>query len=298
MPLGESTTAAAPGYRMKFCDLAKTDGLSIDMIGPNSDGTGLSYDGDNAGFDGLTCSELINKIYLDLAGYSPDNVLLWEGTNDCGWAYQFYNNGQSPIDLLGLLVDKICLKYPKAFVFIGSIPPMANTSYENYPTPVGVAKANAAIYNDAMPGMIAAKADSGKKVYFVDARSLSIATDISNDSIHPNQTGYDKMAVLFYNKVKPFLTSPFMGTPDIEESVMSVYPNPVTDYQLTINLNRIITEKISISLYNLTGIQVYSTDVRYAPAISISLPQNLIKGLYFLKFKNGMNTVMKSIVIE
>ena len=214
MPLGESTTAAAPGYRMKFCDLAKTDGLSIDMIGPNSDGTGLSYDGDNAGFDGLTCSELINKIYLDLAGYSPDNVLLWEGTNDCGWAYQFYNN--------------------------------------------------------AMPGMITAKADSGKKVYFVDARSLSIATDISNDSIHPNQTGYDKMAVLFYNKVKPFLTSPFMGTPDIEESVMSVYPNPVTDYQLTINLNRIITEKISISLYNLTGIQVYSTDVRYAPAISIS----------------------------
>lgn len=298
LPLGESTTEARPAYREKFWDLAIADGLSIDMIGPNSDGTGLSYDSDNAGFIGYTCSKLINELDSDLAGYSPDIVLLLQGTNDCGWAYDYYINNHPIIDELSLLVDDICLKYPNAQVFVGSIPPMASTSYAPLPTPIGVAKANIAIYNDAIPGMIAAKATSGKKVHFVDARSLSVSTDISNDSIHPNQVGYDKIGVFFYNAVKPFITPIVTGTSDIEDNEVLVYPNPVTNYQLTINSNNSITGKISLSLYDMKGNQVYSADERYAPAISISLPQYLIKGLYFLKIKNGMNTVIKRIVIE
>jgi len=294
MPFGESTTEGPPAYRKKFYDLAKTDGLSIDMIGPNSDGTGLSYDSDNAGFSSITCSLLIDKLYSDCDGYSPDIVLLWEGTNDCGWNYQFFIDNHPIIDELSLLIDSTCLKYPNALVFVGSIPPMANTSYPNF----GVAKANAEIYNDAMPAMIDAKAASGKKVYFVDARTLSIYTDISADSIHPNLAGYDKMAALFYSAVKPFITSIATGTSNIEENEVMVYPNPVTNYQLTINLNNSITEKTSLSFYNMTGHKVYSVDVRYATSISISLPQYLANGLYFLKIKNGMNTVIKSVVIE
>lgn len=294
MPFGESTTEAPPAYRKKFCDLIIADGLSIDMIGPNSDGPGLSYDSDNAGFIGITCSLLIDKLYSDCNGYSPDIVLLWEGTNDCGWNYQNFTDNHPIIDELSLLIDSICLKYPNALVFVGSIPPMASTSYAYF----GVAKTNAAIYNEAMPGMIAAKAASGKKVHFVDARSLSIHTDISADSIHPNQAGYDKMAVLFYDAVKPFITTIVTGTSDIEENEVLVYPNPVINSQLTINLNNSFTEKISLSLYNMAGQKVYSEDVRYAPSVSISLPQYLTKGLYFLKVKNEMNTVIKSIVIE
>ncbi len=372
MSFGESTTEAVPGYRKKFCDLAKTDGLSIDMIGPNSDGTGLSYDGDNAGFAGNACSNLINKLFSDCAEYYPDIVLLWEGTNDCGWAYKFYINNHPIIDELSLLVDEICVKYPNALVFVGSIPPLASTSYP----PFGAAKTNAEIYNEAMPGMIAAKAASGKKVYFVDARSLSIYTDITADGIHPNQAGYDKVGLLFYNAIKPSFTNSGVSLPEtitlaigatttlnpiclparsvqavtwssnspsatvsikgivtgvsmgtviitatskiystnkasctvtvseitglynIEESEMLVYPNPVTNYQLTINSNNSIIGKISLSLYDMTGNKVYSVDVRYAPVLSISLPQYLIKGLYFLKIKNGMNTVTKSIVIK
>jgi len=294
MPFGESTTVGPPAYRKKFCDLAIADGLSIDMIGPNSDGPGLSYDGDNAGFIGITCSLLIDKLYSDCNGYSPDIVLLLEGTNDCGWNYQYFTDGHPIIDELSLLIDSISLKYPNALIFVGSIPPMASTSYAYF----GVAKANAAIYNEAMPGMIAAKAASGKKVHFVDARSLSIQTDISSDSIHPNQAGYDKMAVLFYNAIKPFITTIVTGTSELEAGEVLVYPNPVTNYQLTINLNNSTTEKVSLSLYDMTGKQIYSADVSYSPSIPISLPQYLTKGLYFLKVKNGMNMVIKDIVIE
>ena len=92
LAIGESTTAAAPGYRKKFLDLAKADNLIIDMLGPNSDGAQLSYDGDHAGFRGTTCSDLVKWIGSGEVKYSPDIVILWQGTNDCGWGYQFYSN--------------------------------------------------------------------------------------------------------------------------------------------------------------------------------------------------------------
>lgn len=381
MPLGESTTQVSPAYRKHFYDLAQADGLSIDMIGPNSDGTGLSYDSDNAGFHGFTCSELITKLHT-FTEYLPDIVLLLEGTNDCGHLYDDYYppvvDGKvvTPIDQLSLLVNEICLKYPNALVFVSSIPPMGVNAYVGAGTPAGIAKENAEVFNDEMPGMIAAKASSGKKVYFVDARSLSILTDILADSIHPNPVGYAKIASLIYNAVKPSLINSGVSLPEtalltigdtttlipvclpagsvqavtwssgstsatvstaglvtgvsfgtaiikatskidtsknssctvtvteitainnIREHEMLIYPNPVTNYRLTINSNSNFEGKISLFIYNLSGHQVYASEVGYAPSVSISLPQYLIRGLYFLKVQDGKNTVIKKIIIE
>jgi lysophospholipase L1-like esterase len=380
MPLGESTTQVSPAYRKYFYDLAQADGLNIDMIGPNSDGTGLSYDSDNAGFHGFPCSQLITKIQT-FTEYLPDIVLLLEGTNDCGHLYDDYyppivdGHVVTPIDQLSLLVDEICLKYPNALVFVSSIPPMGDNAYVEAGTPAGVAKANAEIYNDEMPAMVAAKASSGKKVYFVDARSLSISTDILADGIHPNTVGYEKIGSFFYNAVKPSFANSGVSLPEsalltigdttilipvclpagsvqavtwssssssatvsaegvvtgvsfgtaiitatsridisesasctvtvteitalnnIREQEMVIYPNPVTDYRISIKPGNNIEGKIFLSLYNILGHQVYSTEVTYAPSVSVSLPQYLLRGLYFLKVKNGSYTVIKKIII-
>jgi lysophospholipase L1-like esterase len=206
MALGESTTAAAPGYRKKFLDLANSDNLIIDMIGPNSDGTQFFFDGDHAGFRGKTCSDLLEWIGSGEVKYSPDIVILWEGTNDCGWGYQFYTQDHQIIDELSFLIDKICAEYPDALVFVGSVPPMTDTAYGEYNTPTGIANGNVIALNNAMPEMIKSKVREGKKVQFVDARSLiSVSTDISSDGIHPNQIGYEKMGALFYNAVYSYL---------------------------------------------------------------------------------------------
>lgn len=186
--------------------MAKADNLMIDMIGPNSDGAQLSYDGDHAGFRGITYSDLVKWIGSGEVKYSPDIVILWQGTNDCGWGYKFYIQNHQIIDELSLLIDKICVEYPNARIFVGTVPPMSDTAYGEYNTPKGIANANVTALNNAMPEMINSKVRDGKRVHFVDARSiLSVDTDISSDGIHPNQTGYEKMGVLFYNAVYPYL---------------------------------------------------------------------------------------------
>jgi lysophospholipase L1-like esterase len=285
MAIGESTTADPSSYRMKFYELATGDGLSIDMVGPNSSGTG--YDADNAGYYGKTCQDLINLLRTFYKNYSPDIVLLLEGTNDCGWNYRFYPD-TPPIDELSFLIDTICVKYPNALIFVSSIPPMLDNAFTGADqTPAGVAQANAVIYNNAMPGMINAKISSGEKIHFIDARGLLNATDIISDGIHPNQNGYDKMGELYYNTIKPFI----MVTP-------KVYPNPATNHKLTVDLNIATPENISLNLYSLTGTRVFfQNDIKYTSAITVSLPNSLSAGFYLVVIKYKTFTIKKKIIL-
>lgn len=294
LPFGESTTKSIPGYRKILCDLAKADGLSIDMIGPNSDGEGLSYDSDNAGFTGSTISDLHIWLNSQYVNYAPDIIILLIGTNDCGWGYKFYKDNQSIIDELSALVNEISIKYPTTRIFVSSIPPMSDSAYTEFQTPIGKASENARIFNDAIPGMIATKRDAGKKVYFIDTRSLlKLSTDISADGIHPNRQGYEKIGVLFYSAIHPYLTST-LG----DEGDLLVYPNPVNNYQLTIKLSSSVAERMTLSVYNMFGNLLYYADEKYSREISVSLPPYLVGGSYILKIDTGIYRVAKNIIIE
>jgi lysophospholipase L1-like esterase len=467
MALGESTTFDIRGaYRKKFCELANADGLSIDMIGPHSDGTGLNYDGDNGGFNGNPCTLIIDTLRKFYTYYSPDILLLLEGTNDCGWYYRYYLNDHPIIDELSLLIDEICLKYPETLVFVASIPPMSDSA--SFPAPLGIANENVTAYNNSIPGLINFKIAAGKKVSFIDMRQLLSIADITSDGIHPNIEGYNKIGEAFYNATKAFIVnidtvinkknqiidfqsiplktygdvnftpiaagtsglqinfnsnnssvatilkgmihivsagtaiitasqsgdmfwnaapdviktltvnksslmataddksktygdinppftvsySTFVGTDDpsvldipavasssateyteagtypiivsggsdnnysfsytpgmlaisivtatirlLEDMDIVVYPNPVTNHKMTIDLGN-YSEKISLSLYSMTGQKVYSENEGYASSISVSLPEYLPKGIYFLKIENGIKEVIKSIIIE
>lgn len=285
MAMGESTTADPFSYRKKFYELAIADGLSVDMVGPNSSGTGNGTN--NAGYYGKTCLDLINLLRTFYKNYSPDIVLLLEGTNDCGWNYRFYPD-TPPIDELSFLIDTICVKYPDALIFVSSIPPMLDNAFTGADqTPSGVAQANGDIYNNVMPAMIGNKFASGKKVHFIDARGLLNSTDILSDGIHPNQNGYDKLGVLYYNTIKPFISD-----------LINVFPNPVTSYKFTIDLKSDTQEDVSLSIYSMTGsIVFFQNTVKNTSPITISLPQTLSSGIYLLTIKYKSITLKKKIII-
>ena len=242
MAFGESTTAMIPAYRKTFYDLATADGFNIDMVGPNSDGTGLSYDGDNAGFIGFPCAELITKFDSFYINYNPDIILLLEGTNDCGWVYSEYwpvttlsGVTRTPIVELSSLIDTICLKYPNTEIFVSTIPPMSNLAYAYIPARVGVANANVIVFNNAMPAMIALKVSAGKKIHFVDNRSVLTVADLSSDGIHPNTDGYNKIGTAFYTVVKNFMNNISMIDQTITFS--TIPPKTYGDNDFTITAN-------------------------------------------------------------
>jgi lysophospholipase L1-like esterase len=285
MAIGESTTADPSSYRKKFYELATAEGLSIDMVGPNSGGTG--YDADNAGYYGKTCLDLTNFLQSFYKNYSPEIVILLVGTNDCGWNYRIYPN-ITPIDALSILIDSICVKYPDALIFVSSIPPMLDNAFTGPDqTPSGVAQANGVTYNNAMQGMINTKIASGEKVHFIDARGLLNATDILSDGIHPNQNGYNKLGVLYYNTIKPYILK-----------TIKVYPNPVLNYTLKIDLPSDLTENVLLNIYSMTGSMVfYQNCIKYTSPITISLPKTLPFGLYLLTIKYKAITYKKKIII-
>jgi lysophospholipase L1-like esterase len=197
LPVGESTTESAPGYRKKLYDLVKAQGASVDMVGPKNDGA-TTYDGDHAGYSGSPADAVQLKVESFYATIPADAVLIWEGTNDCGWAS---SNGDTTS--VGKLVDKVLELYPSAQVFVASIPPMSYNAYESASDGrlPGVGQKNGVIFNQNLPTLVANRVKAGKKIHHVDATSLTLA-DVSSDGIHPNQQGYDKMGTLFFEALK------------------------------------------------------------------------------------------------
>ncbi len=52
-------------------------------------------------------------------------------------------------------------------------------------------------FNAQIPGIVKTRADAGKHVHLVDIGSKVTASDLA-DGIHPNATGYAKMAAAWY----------------------------------------------------------------------------------------------------
>jgi autotransporter-associated beta strand protein len=115
----------------------------------------------------------------------PDAVLLLGGINDVAGT----GNVDVPTALarLDLLVGGIFALRPDTTVFVSNLTPITGTPAVNYGTKV-------TDFNAGVPGIVAAYANQGRKAYLVDMNSALTAADITADGVHPNQTGYDKMA--------------------------------------------------------------------------------------------------------
>jgi hypothetical protein len=65
-------------------------------------------------------------------------------------------------------------------------------------------------YNAEMPGIADAQAALGRAITFVDMYSLLTLDDLA-DGVHPNDTGFQKIAQGFYEEMVPLLDSMSTG---------------------------------------------------------------------------------------
>ena len=76
-------------------------------------------------------------------------------------------------------------------MFVATIIPLANAAQESA----------VRTYNAAIPGIVQSKVNAGKHVHLVDMHSALTTADLI-DGVHPNATGYDKMAAAWYNALR------------------------------------------------------------------------------------------------
>ena len=221
LPLGDSITYGinyGGGYRIKLFTHTSTDSKNVTFVGYDTgnppDSTALSklgsasskWVGKHEGHSGWTIqqdddlvtgkSTAVNSAgdggtnYAGkkvVADFGPNIVLVHLGTNDL-------NLGQASgaPDRLGTLIDHIVADAPDALVVVAKIIPLPSQA------------SGVTTFNNAIPGVVKQRADAGKHVIVVDQFTGMIAnTDM--DSVHPKESGYEKMAVVWYNAIKSYL---------------------------------------------------------------------------------------------
>ncbi|MFF4397116.1 ricin-type beta-trefoil lectin domain protein [Streptomyces sp. NPDC001480] len=184
MPMGDSITwgvgsPSGNGYRGFLWNQLGADGHTLDFVGSGRAGT--MQDPDNEGHSGWRIDQIAGIADSVLARYRPNVVTLEIGTNDLNGNYQV----PTAPDRLHALIDRITDDVPDVTVLVGTL--IVSTS--------GTEEANRPAFNARLPGIVQAEQTAGKHVRLVDMSALTPA-DLA-DSLHPNDSGYRKMADAF-----------------------------------------------------------------------------------------------------
>ena len=190
LPLGDSITFGylspdGNGYRLQLQkDLA---GSNLTFIG--SVQSGNMTNNQNEGHPGATISEIQQFAALSLP-QKPNVVLIHAGTNDMNDDPPEEPYATAP-DRLGSLIDAVVAgASPNALVLVAQIIHAGNASSD----------ARIATFNDAVPGVVAQRANAGQNVVIVDFRSIT--ADDLQDGLHPKEEGYLKMGDIWFSAIQ------------------------------------------------------------------------------------------------
>ncbi|WP_406070272.1 cellulose binding domain-containing protein [Micromonospora sp. NBC_01638] len=186
MPLGDSITDGfnvPGGYRIELWQRFTTGGYRIDFVGSQFNGPASLGDHDHQGHSGWTIAQIDANVVNWLRATNPRTVLLHIGTND------MYGDTSGAPARLATLVDRITTNAPNADVFVATIIPKSGADNQ------------VRGYNAAIPGIVQTRAAAGKRVHLVDMYRALTLSDLA-DGVHPNATGYRKMAAAWYDALR------------------------------------------------------------------------------------------------
>ena len=221
MPLGDSITDGVDGtdiagYRGPLNTLLNNAGIQHQFVGSCTDTPGnlpanqqhheghSGYTIQGGGRSGLLDPGNISS-WLGASGPNPDVILLMIGTNDV----TTYATTLATVPLatanMDTLIETISNQTtgldPHAKLIIAKITPMAG-SYAGYDPEVQA-------YNQSLIGLVAQHQAMGENVSLVDMYSaLNPSTDVAGDGLHPNDSGYNKMAQVWLNGIEAAVPEP------------------------------------------------------------------------------------------
>ncbi len=192
MPLGDSITAGSygagengiGGYRAPLWKMLEDENIDFDFVGTLNDPRNATFDTGHEGWPGWRVDQLNDSVAAWISKTSPDVILLQIGVNDLLQGADV----QTVSSRLDKLIGNINAEAPGAKLFVSSIMDVLVPNY--YKVSLDSVKA----YNAQIPVIV--KKYNSKQIWFVDINSKSNlgSDDFSEDRLHPNDSGYLKMA--------------------------------------------------------------------------------------------------------
>lgn len=193
MPLGDSITNRL-GYRPTLYFDLVGQGYDVNFVGSRSDNAGSgSHDRDHEGWSGFATTDIAANLDGWLSGNPPDVILLHAGTNDLDSvsATEAIAGLESVLDIIHAFDSEITVVLAQ----------IINRQTFSQVT---------ADYNDQIPGLAQSKIAAGHEIVVVDHESALTYPDDMDDLEHPNDTGFGKMAGVWFdglNKLLPICSA-------------------------------------------------------------------------------------------
>jgi lysophospholipase L1-like esterase len=214
MPLGDSGTLGAysandfgiGGYRAPLWLRLTQEGYAVDFVGSVNGPAPAGVDPDHEGHGGWRIDDIADSIDGWLANSRPDIILLMAGANDI---IQGHGVGTA-MSRMDTLLGKIFTDRPNAVVLLASLWWVPKPNFYNY----DIKQIQA--MNSRLPPLVAKYAQQGWAIELVDQYNLGwVATDFGADQIHPNATGYAKIAQAWHDPLARRLvaTPPYTPPP-------------------------------------------------------------------------------------
>ena len=198
MPLGDSITKGAhgssdsTGYRRALYQLLLGAGYSANFVGSQRDGTPKDFDRDHEGHGGYTANQIRDTVTAWLTANPADIILLHIGTNDI-------TGGQNPSGVsaeVGQILDRIDAVSRSIVVFLARII-SRNDSHSAATTQ----------YNLLLQSLADSRVANGDLIYVVNQEgALNYPADLG-DAVHPNDSGYVKMARCWFTALSTYLSA-------------------------------------------------------------------------------------------
>jgi lysophospholipase L1-like esterase len=125
--------------------------------------------------------------------HKPNVVLIHLGTNDLGaWHEEPYDTAP---ERLGKLMNLILFGARNTTVIVAKIIQGSQGKEINKPERI-------TIFNEGVQKQVDSRAASGFKIMAVDMSMIGVDGEDLNDGLHPNEEGYRKMAIKWYEGMK------------------------------------------------------------------------------------------------
>jgi lysophospholipase L1-like esterase len=201
MPLGDSITrgwygsAYSWGYRKPLYDSLTTNGYEFDFVGSKTDG--IFPDPNHEGHDGWRTDQILSQVNGWLVAYQPDVVMLHIGTNDITQGYHDANQVNNILNV----IDTYEVNNNRHITVVLAL--MINRRIDSPSTK----RLQTTQFNADVNIIASNRIANGDDIIIVDMESAldyNIGADM-NDEVHPNDTGYAKMAAVWYNALADYV---------------------------------------------------------------------------------------------